>query len=133
MIVDIMVPELGESISEVEIGEWLVEIGSRVETDAALVELESDKATVELPTPRAGVLVEVLKKQGETAAVGEVIARIETNGEVKEIPPADREEDVEKGALKKRDSESKRREIGRVDEQTADQEFRVRESPHGDV
>jgi len=94
MLVDIIVPELGESISEVEIGEWLVEVGSRVETDEELVALESEKATVELPAPRGGVLVEIIKKQGETAAIGEVIARLDTEKEEVEKASDEGQEDA---------------------------------------
>lgn len=78
MIVDIEVPDLGESINEVEIGEWLVQVGEQVKADQEIVAIESDKATVELPAPAGGVLVKIIKKQGEAAAIGEVIGRIDT-------------------------------------------------------
>ncbi len=78
MIVEIKVPELGESINEVEIGEWLVEIGDKVNPDEEIVAIESDKATVELPAPEGGVLVDILKKQGASATIGEVIGHIDT-------------------------------------------------------
>ncbi len=78
MIVDVKVPDLGESISKVEIGEWLVETGERVEADDPLVAIESEKATLEIPAPQAGVLVEIIKQQGEEAKIGEVIGRIDT-------------------------------------------------------
>ncbi len=78
MIVEIKVPELGESINEVEIGEWLVQIGDTVEADEEIVAIESDKATVEVPAPVAGVLVQILKEQGAVAAIGEVIGQIDT-------------------------------------------------------
>ncbi len=78
MIVDITVPELGESINEVEIGEWLVSVGDQVGLDDELVTIESDKATVELPSPQPGTIVEILKKDGMPATIGEVIARLDT-------------------------------------------------------
>jgi 2-oxoglutarate dehydrogenase E2 component (dihydrolipoamide succinyltransferase) len=81
MIVEIKVPELGESINEVEIGEWLVEVGGRVRADDEIVALESDKATVELPAPAGGSLVKILKQQGESALIGEVIGHIDTAGD----------------------------------------------------
>ncbi len=81
MIVEITVPDLGESISEVEIGEWLINIGDQVAVDDEVVALESDKATVEVPAPDGGVLVKILKQQGETAAIGEVIGHIDTEKE----------------------------------------------------
>ena len=74
---DVKVPSVGESINEVFIGAWLKQPGDRVEKDEPLVEVETDKATLEVPASEAGVLQEVLKSEGDTAEVGEVIARIE--------------------------------------------------------
>ena len=71
------VPEVGESISEVQIAHWLKQEGQRVEGDEPLVELETDKATVELPAPAGGVLTTILKHDGETAEVGEVIGYLD--------------------------------------------------------
>jgi 2-oxoglutarate dehydrogenase E2 component (dihydrolipoamide succinyltransferase) len=88
MIVEIKVPELGESINEVEIGEWLVEIGDRVNPDDEIVAIESEKATVEVPAPAGGVLVKILKKEGASAVIGEVIGHIDTErAEGKEVTP----------------------------------------------
>jgi 2-oxoglutarate dehydrogenase E2 component (dihydrolipoamide succinyltransferase) len=71
---ELKVPSVGESISEVEIGDWKKASGDSIRKDEALVVLESEKATVDLPSPVSGVLAEVLKKKGETARVGEAIA-----------------------------------------------------------
>lgn len=76
MAIELKVPEVGESITEVFIGAWLKEEGETVEKDEALVEVETDKATLEVPAPSAGTLTKVLKKQGDSATVGEVIAHI---------------------------------------------------------
>jgi 2-oxoglutarate dehydrogenase E2 component (dihydrolipoamide succinyltransferase) len=76
MAVELRVPEVGESITEVQIGTWLKKEGDSVERDEALVEIESDKATLELPAPVAGTLAQVLKKKGETVKVGDLIATI---------------------------------------------------------
>ncbi len=81
MIIDLKVPEVGESITEVEIGDWLKSKGDPVKKDETVVTLESSKATVELPAPESGVLTEILKEKGETAAVGETIAHLEEDGE----------------------------------------------------
>ena len=78
MIIEITVPELGESIRQVEIGEWLVEVGERVAKDQPMVTIESEKAGVELPAPQEGLVVEIGKRPGETAGIGEIIARIDT-------------------------------------------------------
>jgi 2-oxoglutarate dehydrogenase E2 component (dihydrolipoamide succinyltransferase) len=78
MPIELKVPEIGESITEVEIGEWLKKPGDTVKKDESLVALESDKATVEFPSPESGTLGQILKKQGEAAKIGEVIAHLET-------------------------------------------------------
>src|SRR6185503_11541016 len=81
MTVELKVPAVGESISEVEIGEWLKNKGDFVSKDEPVVTLESEKATVELPAPVSGVIAEVVKKKGDTAAIGEVIGFLEKDGE----------------------------------------------------
>jgi len=77
MPVELKVPSVGESITEVEIGEWLKPEGATVQKDESVVALESEKATVELPAPMAGKLAKVLKQKGQTAAIGEVIGYLE--------------------------------------------------------
>jgi 2-oxoglutarate dehydrogenase E2 component (dihydrolipoamide succinyltransferase) len=78
MIIEIKVPDLGESITAVEIGEWLVEVGDAIHRDDPLVAIESEKATVELPAEQGGVVVEIVKQRGEAAEIGDVIGRIDT-------------------------------------------------------
>jgi len=73
---EIKIPQVGESITEVVIASWLKEDGDLVEKDEILCEIDSDKATFEIPAETNGRL-KILKKEGETVAVGEVIARIE--------------------------------------------------------
>ncbi len=73
MPVELIVPPMGESITEVQIGAWRKQPGDPVKRDESVVELESDKATVDLPAPIAGAITKVLKKEGERANVGEVI------------------------------------------------------------
>jgi 2-oxoglutarate dehydrogenase E2 component (dihydrolipoamide succinyltransferase) len=75
--VAIKIPEVGESISEVSIGEWLKHEGDLVERDEDIVVIETDKATVEVPAPEAGRVVKILKNSGDTASVNEVIAYID--------------------------------------------------------
>ncbi|HEX7077253.1 MAG TPA: 2-oxoglutarate dehydrogenase complex dihydrolipoyllysine-residue succinyltransferase [Candidatus Eisenbacteria bacterium] len=76
MAVELRVPEVGESITEVQIGAWLKSEGERVERDEAVVEIESDKATLELPAPVAGTIEKVLAKQGTVVKVGDLIATL---------------------------------------------------------
>jgi 2-oxoglutarate dehydrogenase E2 component (dihydrolipoamide succinyltransferase) len=73
MSVELKVPSVGESVTEVQIGPWRKREGDRVERDESVVEIESDKATVDLLAPASGIVEKLLKKQGETAAVGETI------------------------------------------------------------
>lgn len=77
MAIELKVPEIGESITEVEIGDWLKKPGDLVKKDEPLVTLESEKATVEFPSPDAGTMGKVLKQKGDTAKVGETIAYLE--------------------------------------------------------
>jgi 2-oxoglutarate dehydrogenase E2 component (dihydrolipoamide succinyltransferase) len=77
MAVELKVPQSGESITEVQIGEWRTAEGDYVEVDEVLVEIETDKAAIELPAPSAGYLKKILKKNGEEAAVGDVIGMLE--------------------------------------------------------
>lgn len=74
---ELKIPSVGESITEVLIGDWLVGEGQSASKDAALVVIETDKVTVELPAPVAGKVTKVLKKKGEKATVGEVIGYME--------------------------------------------------------
>jgi 2-oxoglutarate dehydrogenase E2 component (dihydrolipoamide succinyltransferase) len=77
MSIELKVPEIGESITEVEIGGWLKKTGEPVKKDEPVVTLESEKATVELPSPGAGTIGKVLKQKGDIAKVGEIIAYLE--------------------------------------------------------
>jgi len=88
MPVELTVPEVGESINEVVIGDWLKAEGDQVAVDESVAELESDKATVELPSPVSGRVVKLLKAKGETAGVGEVIAVIEESEVTESAAPA---------------------------------------------
>ncbi len=76
MNIDIKVPDLGESISDVEVGEWFREVGERVEKDDPLVEIESEKATVEVPAPATGTVGSIIKSTGKPAKIGEVIGTL---------------------------------------------------------
>jgi 2-oxoglutarate dehydrogenase E2 component (dihydrolipoamide succinyltransferase) len=100
MILEMKVPSPGESITEVEIAEWLVEDGDYVEKDQAIAEVDSDKATLELPAEVSGVIT-LKAEEGDAVAVGEVVCLIDTSaaaptsGEVKEAAPKVEEKKVE--------------------------------------
>ena len=101
MPIELKVPEIGESINEVHIGEWHKAEGDRVDADESVVEAESEKATFDIPAPAAGVLSRIMKQSGETAQVGETIAYID-EGEAAGKAPAD-----EKKAKREKPPESK--------------------------
>ena len=89
MAIELKVPSLGESVTEVEIGAWLKREGDTVNKDENVVTLESEKATVDLPSPVSGTLGKIVKRTGEKATVGDVIALIESSGKAKaEAKPA---------------------------------------------
>src|SRR5271157_3685809 len=73
---EIRVPTLGESVTEATIGKWFKKAGEAVAVDEPLVELETDKVTIEVPAPAAGVLSEIAVKDGETVAVGAILGQI---------------------------------------------------------
>jgi 2-oxoglutarate dehydrogenase E2 component (dihydrolipoamide succinyltransferase) len=80
MATDVIVPALGESITEASVGQWLKQPGEAVAADEAIVALETDKVAVEVPSPVAGVLGEQLFQTGDTVTVGALIARIVEGG-----------------------------------------------------
>src|ERR1043165_3124250 len=73
---EIRVPTLGESVTEATIGKWFKKPGEAVAVDEPLVELETDKMTIEVPAPAAGVLSDIAAKDGETVAVGALLGQI---------------------------------------------------------
>jgi 2-oxoglutarate dehydrogenase E2 component (dihydrolipoamide succinyltransferase) len=77
---EIRVPTLGESVTEATIGRWFKKPGDSVAVDEPLVELETDKVTIEVPAPSAGTLGEIVAKDGETVAVGALLGQISEGG-----------------------------------------------------
>jgi 2-oxoglutarate dehydrogenase E2 component (dihydrolipoamide succinyltransferase) len=77
---EIRVPTLGESVTEATIGRWFKQPGEPVAVDEPLVELETDKVTIEVPAPAAGVLAEIAAKDGETVAPGALLGQIREGG-----------------------------------------------------
>jgi 2-oxoglutarate dehydrogenase E2 component (dihydrolipoamide succinyltransferase) len=73
---DIRVPALGESVTEATIGKWFKQAGDAVAVDEPLVELETDKVTIEVPSPAAGVLSDIAAKEGDTVAVGGLLGHL---------------------------------------------------------
>jgi 2-oxoglutarate dehydrogenase E2 component (dihydrolipoamide succinyltransferase) len=85
---EIRVPTLGESVTEATIGRWFKKAGDAVAVDEPLVELETDKVTIEVPAPSAGTLGEIVAKDGETVAVGALLGQINEGGAAAAAKPA---------------------------------------------
>ncbi|HIC51555.1 MAG TPA: hypothetical protein EYO96_02750, partial [Candidatus Marinimicrobia bacterium] len=81
MIVDVIMPKLGESITEGTIIEWRKKVGDAIAKDEILLEIGTDKVDSEIPSPAGGVVVELLAQQKDVVPVETVIARIETDGD----------------------------------------------------
>ena len=85
---DIRVPTLGESVTEATVGKWFKRPGDAVAVDEPLVELETDKVTLEVPAPAAGVLSDIAVKDGDTVAVGAVLGQIKEGAGASPKPPS---------------------------------------------
>jgi 2-oxoglutarate dehydrogenase E2 component (dihydrolipoamide succinyltransferase) len=84
---DMVMPKMGESITEGTIIKWLKQIGDTVEKDEIVLEISTDKVDSEIPTPVSGKIVEFLANENDTVEVGKVIARIDTEGEAESTQP----------------------------------------------
>lgn len=98
MAIELVVPAVGESITEVEIGAWLKAAGDFVQRDEVIVEIESEKATVEVFAPEAGTLTDILKQTGEAANVGDLIGRLEP-GVAAEAAPSESGAEADKAEI----------------------------------
>ncbi len=101
MIEKIVVPVLGESITEATVSKWLKKEGDNVEVDEPIVELETDKVNLEVPSPISGVLTEIISKDGSVVEVGALLGSVSENGSgspkdhiIKKIKPTKKKENV---------------------------------------
>jgi 2-oxoglutarate dehydrogenase E2 component (dihydrolipoamide succinyltransferase)/2-oxoisovalerate dehydrogenase E2 component (dihydrolipoyl transacylase) len=78
MATDIVMPQLGESIAEGTVVKWLVPVGGMIEKDQSIMEVETEKVALEIPSPATGMLSEIVVQEGETVPVGTLLARIES-------------------------------------------------------
>src|ERR1051326_3184232 len=76
--IDVLMPQMGESIAEGTLSKWLKKLGDEVKRDEPLFEISTDKVDAEIPAPNAGVLAEILVQEGQTVPVQTVVARLET-------------------------------------------------------
>ncbi len=88
MIIEVQVPQLSESVAEGTLASWKKKVGDAVGRDEILIDIETDKVVLEVPSPGAGVLVEIVKGDGETVVSGELIARVDTEAKAGAAAPA---------------------------------------------
>ena len=98
MATEIRVPTLGESVTEATIGKWFKKVGDAIAVDEPLVELETDKVTVEVPAAAAGVLAEITAKEGDTVEVNALLGQISTDGSAIAAAPAAKKEEAKPAA-----------------------------------
>src|SRR5256885_1901460 len=87
--VQITMPEMGESVTEGTILEWLKQVGDQVEADEGVVEVSTDKVDAEVPAPAAGTLAKILVQPDETVTPGTVVCRIAPGAQVQPVPPGE--------------------------------------------
>src|SRR5215510_9662186 len=116
MPVELVVPSVGESITEVEIGDWLKNPGEQIHQDEPVVVIETEKVTVELPAPASGTLTTMLKHKGEKAAVGDVIGYMEPDGSgTTQAVDAVGEAQARQRETSKGEAQARRREASKID------------------
>src|SRR5512133_2991921 len=94
MATKVLVPSLGEGVEEVTVTSWLKQVGDSVNELEPLLEVESDKVTVEVPAPASGVVLKIEAQKGETAKVGELLAVIGMVGESVEDGKSTKKDEV---------------------------------------
>src|SRR3954467_10689347 len=86
--IDVIMPQMGESIAEGTLSRWMKKVGDPVQRDEPIFEISTDKVDAEIPAPNAGVLAEILVQEGQTVSVQTVVARIETDAGAAAAKPA---------------------------------------------
>ncbi len=89
MLIEVKVPQLSESVAEATLSTWHFKEGDAVARDQNLIDIETDKVVLELPAPDAGVIVKIIKGNGESVVAGEVIAHLETEAKGAAATPAE--------------------------------------------
>ena len=119
---DVTIPQIGESITHVFVATWLKQPGEAVAEGESLVELDSDKASMEVPSPISGVLTEQLAGEGDEIAIGAIVARIDPSGEasvassapVEAAAPASAAPDVKAGPAARREAQEQGVDLAKV-------------------
>jgi 2-oxoglutarate dehydrogenase E2 component (dihydrolipoamide succinyltransferase) len=108
---DVVMPQMGESIAEGTVSKWLKNVGDKVDRDEPLLEISTDKVDAEIPSPAAGILTEILVKEGDTVPVNAVVARIGAEGEAAASAPAAAAEPAAQPAAQQAANESTAEEV----------------------
>src|SRR5688500_10410582 len=87
MSVEVVMPQMGESITEGTVSKWLKSVGDKIEKDEPILEISTDKVDAEVPSPAAGTLLEIRHNEGDTVEVGTALAVIGAEGEVQVASP----------------------------------------------
>src|SRR3990172_3666483 len=119
MATEIRVPTLGESVTEATVGKWLKKPGDSVAADEPLVELETDKVTVEVPAPASGVLAEIKAEQGATVAIGAVLGALRDGGAAAAPTSQPNAAQSHPDETRASDAEPPRFDVGRIEERHA--------------
>ena len=96
----ILVPSLGESVTEATVSKWLKQVGEKVDSDEPLVELETDKVNVEVPSPLKGTLSSIKVKEGDTVEVGALLGIVNESKQSEKVTTKDETESLEKKTYK---------------------------------
>ncbi len=99
--IDVKVPSLGESVAEATVATWFKQVGDQIAADEMLCELETDKVSVEAPSPSAGTLAEILVAEGDTVQAGGILARIKTGAGAQASAPAQQSPSAEERVASK--------------------------------
>lgn len=128
MPVELKIPEVGESITEVQINEWLKSEGDEIKADEAVAIIDSEKTTFELPAPKGGRLTKILHKAGDTVKVGEAIGEIEADGKAsKEKDPEAKTERTAKPESRD-ESKSETQQAGKSEKERKTEESESKEN-----
>jgi 2-oxoglutarate dehydrogenase E2 component (dihydrolipoamide succinyltransferase) len=123
MPIEIKIPAVGESITEIQINEWLKSEGDSVKQDEALAVIDSEKATFDLPAPNAGKLTKILHQAGETVPVGTSVAQLEVEGE------ADKSESEKKETTAKSEAKETDKSKNKTEKSQPAEESKIAEKP----
>lgn len=124
--VEVVMPQMGESVMEGTVIEWSKSIGDTVEVDETLLEIATDKVDSEVPSPEAGTLVEILVEEGDTIEVGKPIAIIETDADsVEEAPPKEEPKEEQKEEVSEPEAEEETKEPAVHEEDSGNEGERI--------